>query len=37
MADRTSFVYYVDWAKELLKYPDDLRLRIDDAVKRYVL
>ena len=37
MADRTSFVYYVDWAKELLKYPDDLRLKIDDAVKRYVL
>ena len=34
---RTSFVYYTDWAKELLKYPDDLRLKIDDAVKRYVL
>lgn len=34
---RASFVYYTDWAKELLKYPNDLRLKIDDAVKRYVL
>ena len=37
MADRKSFVYYTDWAKELLNYPNDLRLKIDDAVKRYVL
>ena len=38
MADsgKSSFVYYRDWADELMKLPDDLRLRIDDAVKRYV-
>ena len=33
---KTSFVYYKDWAEELMKLPSDLRLRIDDAVKRYV-
>ena len=37
MTGRTSFVYYVDWARELLNYPDELRLKIDDAIKRYVL
>lgn len=37
MTDRTSFVYYVEWANLLLNYPDDLRLKIDDAIKRYVL
>lgn len=35
--EKSSFIYYFDWAQELLKLPDDLRLRIDDAVKRYVL
>ncbi len=34
---KTSFVYYLEWADELLKLPEDLRLKIDDAVKRYVL
>lgn len=34
---KSSFVYYLDWAEELLKYPDDLRLKIDDAIKKYVL
>lgn len=34
---KKSFIYYHDWAEELLKYPDDLRLKIDDAIKRYVL
>ena len=34
---KSSFIYYHDWAKSLLSLPDDLRLRIDDAVKRYVL
>ena len=36
MRSKSSFVYYKDWADELAKLPDDLRLRIDDAVKRYV-
>lgn len=35
--EKTSFVYYLDWAEQLLNVPADLRLRIDDAVKRYVL
>lgn len=34
---KTSFVYYLDWAEQLLSMPVDLRLKIDDAVKRYVL
>lgn len=34
---KSSFVYYLDWAEELLTLPDDLRLKVDDAVKRYVL
>ena len=34
---KTSFVYYLEWADELLKLPEDLRLKIDDAIKRYVL
>ncbi len=34
---KNSFIYYHDWAEELLKYPDDLRLKIDDAIKKYVL
>lgn len=35
--EKKSFIYYHDWAEELLTYPDDLRLKIDDAIKRYVL
>jgi len=34
---RPSYVYYLDWAEETLEFPDELRLKIDDAVKRYVL
>ncbi len=34
---KNSFIYYHDWAEEMLKYPDDLRLKIDDAIKKYVL
>lgn len=34
---RTSYIYYTDWAEQLLRLPETLRLRIDDAVKRYVL
>lgn len=34
---RKSFVYYNDWAQQLLTLPDELRLKIDDAVKRFVL
>lgn len=34
---RKSFIYYFDWAEELLKYPEDLRLKIDNAIKKYVL
>ena len=34
---KNSFVYYLDWAEQLLELPDELRLKIDDAIKRYVL
>lgn len=34
---RLAFMYYFDWAEELLKLPDELRLKIDDAMKRFVL
>lgn len=34
---KSSFVYYLDWAEELLTLPGELRLKVDDAVKRYVL
>ena len=34
---KTSFVYYLDWAEQLLNLPAELRLKIDDAIKRYVL
>lgn len=37
MTSKKSFIYYLDWAEELLKYPNDLRLMIDDAIKKYVL
>ena len=36
MSNRTCFLYYKDWAELLLKMPEDLRHRIDDAVKKYV-
>lgn len=35
--DKKSFIYYEDWARQLLNAPSELRLKIDDAVKRYVL
>lgn len=34
---KNAFLYYNDWAKEMLLLPDDLRLKIDDAVKKFVL
>ena len=34
---KNAFLYYNDWAKEMLSLPDELRLKIDDAVKRFVL
>lgn len=34
---KKCLLFYLDWAEELLKYPDDLRLKIDDAIKRYAL
>lgn len=34
---KKGFIYYDDWSSELLNLPDKLRLKIDDAVKRYVL
>ncbi len=34
---RTWFPYYAEWAERLLEIPADLRTKIDDAVKRYVL
>ncbi|MBQ8153822.1 MAG: hypothetical protein IJ069_09115 [Prevotella sp.] len=37
MEKRKSFLYYTDWAKQLLGLPERLRLKIDDAIKRYVL
>lgn len=36
-SQRKSFIYYNDWAEQLLTLPDELRLKIDDAVKRFVL
>ena len=36
-SNKSSFVYYLDWAEELLTLPSELRLKVDDAVKRYVL
>ena len=36
-SEKTNFLYYTDWAEQLLTFPDGLRLKIDDAVKRYVL
>lgn len=35
--ERTCFLYYKEWAKSLLQLPENLRLKIDDAIKRYVL
>lgn len=34
---RSWFPYYVEWAQQLLGIPADLRIKIDDAIKRYVL
>lgn len=34
---RSCFLYYKDWATQMLTLPPDLRLKIDDAIKRYVL
>ena len=34
---KCNFLYYTDWAEQLLTFPAELRLKIDDAVKRYVL
>lgn len=36
-ANKKSFIYYADWAEQTLALPNDLRLKVDDAVKRYVL
>lgn len=36
-ANKKSFIYYVDWCEQTLALPNDLRLKVDDAVKRYVL
>lgn len=35
--ERTCFLYYKDWAAQMLQLPDELRLKIDDAIKHYVL
>lgn len=35
--EKPNFLYYTDWAEQLLTFPAELRLKIDDAVKRYVL
>lgn len=35
--NKKSFVYYLDWAEQTLALPSELRLKIDDAIKRYVL
>lgn len=35
--EKPNFLYYTDWAEQLLSFPADLRLKIDDAVKLYVL
>ncbi len=32
-----AFVYYFDWAETLLDMPAEMRLKIDDAIKRYAL
>lgn len=31
--EKPNFLYYTDWAEQLLSFPADLRLKIDDAVK----
>ena len=35
--DQRAFVYYFDWAEMLLDMPADMRLKIDDAIKRYAV
>lgn len=34
---KRSFVFYYDWAEELVNYPDNLKTKIVDAILRYVL
>lgn len=34
---QSAFLYYRDWAEQTLALPKSLRLKIDDALKRYVL
>lgn len=34
---KKAFLYYFEWAEALLAMPDEIRLKIDDALKRYVL
>lgn len=36
-SEHRAYVYYFDWAEALLGMPDDIRLKIDDAIKRYAL
>lgn len=35
--ERASILYYIDWMRMLLEVPPELRLKIDDAIKHYVL
>ena len=35
--NKKSFVYYLDWAEQTLALPSELRLKIDDAIKHYIL
>ena len=35
--ERTSILYYLDWMRQLLEVPPELRLKIDDAIKHYIL
>lgn len=37
MARPLAFMYYFEWAEQMLQLPDELRLKIDDAMKRFVL
>lgn len=37
MGKPLAFLYYFEWAEQMLQLPDELRLKIDDAMKRFVL
>lgn len=37
MGKPLAFMYYFEWAEQMLQLPDELRLKIDDAMKRFVL